>query len=217
MIDLNVIKRRIKKLLALSKSPNENEAASALKKAQNLMEEYHLAESECLYTRHSVKATKRLSKWRAVLASAVAWLYVCETFRNTGTGEQIFFGEEFDAFMAGEMFGYLAKTIERMAKQNIRKNAKYAFRERYKLGIACQLSVRIQELGAAASWAPRRETKLLAVKKAMESQLTIVREKLNVRGDFSGSAFQRGVMSGNDISLHRQATGYGGRFIEGAK
>ena len=32
--DLETIKKRIKKLLALSKSPNENEAMAALQKAQ---------------------------------------------------------------------------------------------------------------------------------------------------------------------------------------
>jgi hypothetical protein len=215
--DLSVIKSRIKKLLALSKSPNENEAAAALEKARKIMEEYHFQENECLYTRHSVKAVKRLSKWRSVLGNAVAWLYYCETYRDTGTGEQIFFGDEFDAFMAGEMFGYLVKTIERMAKQNIRKNAKYAFRERYKLGIACQLGVRIKELGADASWAPQREKKLLAVRKAMEGQVTVVTKSVKLIGNLSGAAFQRGVRDGKDISLNRQTTGHGGRFIEEVK
>jgi hypothetical protein len=49
--ELEGIKRRVKKLLALSKSPNENEAVAALEKARALMGEHRLSEGECLYTR----------------------------------------------------------------------------------------------------------------------------------------------------------------------
>ena len=41
------IKKKIKKLLALSKSPNENEAMAALEKARKLMEENGLSEQDC--------------------------------------------------------------------------------------------------------------------------------------------------------------------------
>jgi hypothetical protein len=211
---LETIKKRIKKLLALSKSPNENEAVAALKKAQMLMEEYCLSENECVYTHHSIKATKRLSRWRTVLSNAVAWLYYCETYRNAASGEIVFYGEEFEAFMAGEMYRYLSKTIERMAKQNIRKGAALKYRDKYKLGIACQLYIRIQEMGKAASWAPQRDIKLLAVKKAMESQLTIVCEDMTL-GGLNNAAFRKGATAGYDISLNRQTTGHGGRYLEG--
>ena len=43
MEDVGKIKDKIKKLLALSKSPNANEAASALEMAQNLLRDYNLA------------------------------------------------------------------------------------------------------------------------------------------------------------------------------
>jgi hypothetical protein len=56
------VKRRVKKLFALSKSPNENEAMAALEKARTLMEEYRLTEGECLYAEERVPAAKRLSK-----------------------------------------------------------------------------------------------------------------------------------------------------------
>jgi hypothetical protein len=102
--NLETVKRRIKKLLALSKSPNEYEAMAALNKAQEIMKEYRLTETECVYERYSVKATKRLSKWRSALANAVAPLYYCEVFRSGYYGEIYFYGDSFDAFMAGEMY-----------------------------------------------------------------------------------------------------------------
>jgi len=215
--DISAVKRRIRKLLALSKSPNENEAVSALEKARRLMDEHHLTEGECRYARRDVKSVKRLSKWRGVLACAVAWLNYCETFRGALSGKQVFFGEDLDAFMAAEMFGYLTKTIERMARRNIRRNAKRAFREAYKLGAACRIACRIDEMGNAASWLPGREGRLLAVRKAREEQVPdLVMENLKLTGTGS-RAFRQGSRDGKSISLNRQATGHGGRLLEEGK
>jgi len=46
MDDVDKIKAKIKKLLSLSRSPNPNEAASALKKAQELLAEYGLGQHD---------------------------------------------------------------------------------------------------------------------------------------------------------------------------
>ena len=46
MSDIEKLKSKIKKLLALSKSPNPNEAASALKMAQELMAEYKVDQDD---------------------------------------------------------------------------------------------------------------------------------------------------------------------------
>jgi len=211
-MDIDKIKSKVKKLLALSASPNENEAAAAIEKAQRLMDEYNLSKSQCLYGTHSVPATKRLSNWRMVLSNAVAWLYCCETYR-TLKGERIFFGESFEAFMAAEMYRYLSKTIERIAKQNIRKNAKRPYREKYKLGIASRLATRIREMGALASWAPTREHRSLAVKTALDAETTVETKTVKMAGTGS-DAFRRGASAGNAVSINRQTTGHGGRYIE---
>jgi hypothetical protein len=212
--NLEAVKRRVKKLFALSKSPNENEAMAALEKVLALMDEYHLTEGQCLYVKQPVKATKRLSKWRAVLSNAVAWLYCCETYRKKSAGEIVFYGESFDASVAGEMYGYLSKTVEHMAKQNIRKNASREYREKYRLGVACRLNARIHDLGAAAAWMEVRGNKLRTVEEAMKKEIAIVTTDLKItgRGD---NAFKRGAAAGDGIALNRQTTGHGGRFLEG--
>jgi hypothetical protein len=51
----------------------------------------------------------------------------------------VFYGDEFDVFMAGEMFEYLSKTILRTAEQNVRKTAKLKYREHYKRGLPTAL------------------------------------------------------------------------------
>jgi hypothetical protein len=210
--DLEGVKKKIKKLLALSKSPVEAEAAAALRKAHQLMREYHLGESECRYAHNAVKATKRPSEWRAILAMAVAPLYYCETYRSERSGLIMFYGDEFDAYMAGEMYRYLVKTIDRMTKQNVRKNAKLKYRNDYRLGIACRLFCRMKEMGQSASWVGERDAKLLAVKKALESEVALTTDK--IKRSKTGNGFNRGVQAADDISLQRQTTGNGGRYLE---
>jgi hypothetical protein len=110
--------------------------------------------------------------------------------------------------MTGEMYRYLSKAIERMAKQNVRKNAKMKYREKYKLGVVCDSHFRIHEMGDAGSWAPQREVKLLAVQKAMEGEFDLVRQDLKQNGT-GGAAFLRGAADGTGISLNRQAAAGG--------
>ena len=211
--DLETIKKRIKKLLALSKSPNENEAMAALQKAQELMEAYHVTEAECVYASQTVKATKRASAWRSMLANTVASLYACQALHNALSGQMIFYGESFDAFMAKEMYGYLSKTIDRMVKQNMRKRNTLKYKNQYRFGIVYRLAVRIEELGQQVSWAPEREQKLLAAKKAAETEFgMITRSELKIT--HSGKAFNRGVADGGAVSLHRQTTARNG-YLEG--
>ena len=60
MENIEIVKHRVKKLLALSKSPNENEAAAALRKANDLMAAYKFTlEQFSAYTETKVKGTKR--------------------------------------------------------------------------------------------------------------------------------------------------------------
>ena len=217
MSDLNIIKSKIKKLLALSKSPNENEAALALEKATALMAQYQLDESEFSgYTQKSVKSTKRYVEWRAIVANAVENLYATYHYRNANTGEFIFYGEELDVFMSTEMFSYLIKTIDRMASQNIRKNAKYHFRQSYRSGLASRLYYRMEELGQNCSW---RSPEELAKTKQEICDYVNNSKELSVRpvktGRMNIKAWCRGQNDADGISLSRQMNASHGRLISG--
>ena len=90
MEDIESVKRRVKKLLALSKSPNENEAAAAFRKANDLMAAYKFtSEQFSAYTETKVKGTKRFIRWRVVLANAVENLYA--TYHYNDHEENIVF------------------------------------------------------------------------------------------------------------------------------
>ena len=216
MDELESVKRRVKKLLALSKSPNENEAASALRKANELMADYKLtAEQFSDYTKAKVKGTKRFIRWRVVLANAVENLYA--TFHYTDhAGNIVFIGEELDVFMSTEMYKYLVKTTDRMAKQNIRKNAKYKYRQSYRAGIASRLYDRIYELGQQCSW--RNPKELKAQKKQIaefvEKQVAIESSKKKFE-KANPTAFSKGNNDAKGINLSRQMTRSGTRRIVG--
>ena len=216
MDELESVKRRVKKLLALSKSPNENEAASALRKANELMADYKLtAEQFSDYTKAKVKGTKRFIRWRVVLANAVENLYATYHYSDH-EGNIVFIGEELDVFMSTEMYKYLVKTIDRMAKQNIRKNAKYKYRQSYRAGIASRLYDRMYELGQQCSW--RNPKELKAQKKQIaefvEKQVAIITSKKKFE-KVNQTAFSKGNNDANGINLSRQMTGSGTRRIRG--
>jgi len=214
----DAVKRRIEKLLRLSKSPNENEALTALRLAQELMEEYGLSEEACRYTWEATKDCKRQKRWHRIISGTVAWLYICAAVHDDTDGETFFFGEPLYAFMSREMYRYLKGAVERMARNNVRKNARAKFRDNYKMGVACRLALRITEMGEAASWAPERSKKLKAVREVLNGEVILKeRDPLFGRIDSKSAAFQRGVQDGKGISLVRQATSNGGGslFLEG--
>ncbi len=212
---LNIVKSRIKKLLALSKSPNENEAALAMKMANDLIALYRLNESEFSdYTKKVIKSTKRFIEWRAILANAVEQLYATYHYRDVNTGNFVFYGEELDVFMSTEMYLYLTKTVDRMAKNNIRKNAKYNYRQSYRSGVASRLYYRITELGQECSWRnpEQLEQKKNDISVWVHEQTKLVSKELK-KTKVDMKAWARGELDAEGVNLNRQMTGSGNRMI----
>jgi len=206
MSDNLEVKNKVRKLLALSKSDNENEAAIALEKANELISKYEMDIGSLHFESISVKSTKTYVFWRTLIADAVAWLYCCTFYRETKYGEIVFVGEEFDAFMAGEMFKYLINTIERIAKKSIRKNAKIKFRRDFKSGMAVRLFERIKELGEACSWSFSRNRKIKEAEEFNEKSVTLCEPVIkNKIKKWNSTALVRGFSFGNNVSLARQA------------
>jgi hypothetical protein len=203
--NLEIIKDKVRKLLALSKSDNENEAAVALEKANELISKFELDEKSLRFESVSIKSSKTYVAWRTVVANAVSWLYCCHNYRQANDGVFIFTGEKLDAFLAGEMFEYLIKTIERSAKKDIRKNAKLEFRRDFKLGMASRLYDRIMELGKACSWAPHRNMKIEEAKEFVKKAVALHNENIK-KQNWNRTALARGLSHGDNVSLARQAS-----------
>ncbi len=200
----DVIKNKIKKLFALSKSPNEHEAMAALEKAEQLLKEYSLSKDDVLITQQEVKGTVRLSSWRAVIIDAINWLNGTVSVR-TSDGKYIFYGSDIAVTMSAEMFKYLEKSIERIARQSIRKNAKLPYRNAFKYGAAKNIHVRIHDMGKNVRWFDREErSKVLWA--YIKGKLSVKSEKVTVSA-LSNKAYTKGFDAGNAIHLNRQANG----------
>jgi hypothetical protein len=202
--DLEKIKTKVKKLLALSKSDNENESLSALNKANELIGQYGLDEESLRFEFVRVKSTKTYVSWRALVANAVSWLYACYKYRDYYQGELVFTGEGLGAFMAGEMFAYLINTIERCAKKSVRKNASFKYRRDFKYGMASRIYDRIMELGESCSWSPRRGVKIEEAKNFVKKSVELNFKEFN-KVKLNLTAVNRGVFYGDGVSLARQA------------
>jgi len=203
--NLENIKDKIRKLLALSKSDNENEAYIALQKANDLINQYKIDETSLRFETIHVKSTKYYKPYRSTIAAAVAWLYGCYTYRDIDLRTFVFSGEPLYVYLAGEMFTYLINAINRCSRKTIRKNAKRKFRLSFKYGMAERIYNRIMELGKACSWAPYREDILEDVKNFIEKTTNLNSEKKINKKYFNQTALYRGSLYADNISLERQA------------
>ena len=113
------IKDTIRKLLALSNSPNENEAQSALLKAQELLARHHLtmadvedAPASSVEEMDGDKKAHR-SPWKRALASLIAHNFRCELYyRGHDSYKAIFVGKEQDLAVCKEVYTAAIRFID---------------------------------------------------------------------------------------------------------
>jgi hypothetical protein len=117
---------RVKKLLALSQSPNEHEAAAAAAQASRLMREHDIAESmldtsdepqPLQLGEEVIEDGARLATWKANIASGIAAANGCHLFtkRSGDKTALTMFGKPNAIATSRYMFAYLVATVERLA------------------------------------------------------------------------------------------------------
>ena len=213
------IKKKIKKLLALSKSPNENEAMAALEKARKLMEENGLSEQDCNVYTEETKYSKSRPRWQYIIAKGVAWINgtVIRIVNDYNSLVVRFHGAETNVFISKEMYQYLVKTVNRMAKQNIRKNAKKPYINSYKEGMAASLYERMLQAGELYSWANKRESQLETIEKYVVELYKVHYETSRIKSKnqkTNNIAFYRGANDAERLNLNRQTTANNRKYIE---
>lgn len=157
---------KVRKLLALSKSPNEAEAKAALVKAKALMAEYKLSEKDVadlrkqevvkIYT--SVTFSGRRDAWLSTLAHIICENMCCSSLllRRKRTYTIGVVGLEDDAQMAAEVFGYAAAYVLEHNREMTRRMKKEGFKTReinehklgYGLGFAFGLQASYEGAGS---------------------------------------------------------------------
>lgn len=117
---------RITKLLALAKSPNENEAAQASAKAQELLMEHNL-KLEDVTTKQKIsnipieqdeiESNAKKVYWKGHLANAIAKSNFCKMW---WAGSKIVVaGKTHNLAIAKSLYSYLTQTIERLATESV--------------------------------------------------------------------------------------------------
>ena len=116
------IVERIQKLLALSQSSNENEAASALAKAQAMLAEHNLSMAE-VQVRTGVKSAyvreiynlNSHDNWRRFLLGEIAHNNFCHVVTHGGTLSVSLVGERDNIQVVQVMYASIASQLERLA------------------------------------------------------------------------------------------------------
>lgn len=140
---------KIKRCLALSKSSNEHEAATALRQASSMMQKYGIDEDDIEASDiNSVEAETKFGKnpatYQIMLSNLICKLFGCKAyfvqnrFRNS---KFAFLGEEMYATIASYAFDVLHAQLTRARKEYMRTELKgmvYSKNKRARAEVFCQ-------------------------------------------------------------------------------
>ena len=211
---------KVRKLLALSGSSNEHEAALAAAHAQRLLAEHNLAMSELEVREEGagevvIEVARTVPKWLSSLFASVAGGFDC--FPVVTTSQQSsrlrFIGVGEDPAVAACTLQFLIKELRRLASVYLRAleaaAGKLAARERQRVRTSYLLGgaqgVR-QALQAQKQQTPTTSTALVPVKEAMirqyrDEQLGALRVQRSRRSTVLSTAFRQGQMDGAALDL----------------
>lgn len=211
---------RVRKLLNLATSTNEHEAAAAATKAHALLAEYNLTLADVgeearasSATKSRTKTRKKLECWAYDLAKYVSEAFDCDYYHR-GDGQTTFIGVGADAEVCAWTFGYLYKTLLRMASTYMRdkwyytNTAQRQMRASYLLAATIIVGKRLREQKRTA---PVNSDALVLVK--AEAVRAAMPNDLRVR-DFKeqpldADSVRAGVKAGHSIPLDAPLKGDG--------
>lgn len=218
---------KVRKLLALATSPNENEATLAMQKAGELLASHGLSmadvtpeEIRSSVTMETIEmGSKQRIMWIDLLAVEISKSFDCYPVTTYGTGWQMnFIGTPADIEMVKYLLKYLSAEIERMSKRYLRENKNYISSPRaagnaYRRGVVRTVSDRLKVMYRARSEAMTSDCMaLVPVKKEMVEKYTrkqfprLTRPaKSYVRKELD--SYHNGVRDGRNININRPIEG----------
>ena len=154
------IKEKIRKLIQMTKSANQHEAAIAAAKVQQMLSEHNLTmevvqlntatmcaqESKC-------KTRQALEDWAYILAGKTSKAFDCDFYHDRSFGYTVFIGVGVDSEICSWMYGYLYKTLLKLASEHLRskecrrlraKKSIYAAGEAFLRGAVSIIADRLQ-------------------------------------------------------------------------
>jgi hypothetical protein len=233
-LDLEKVADKIKKLFALSQSPNEAEAMAAFTKAQELLTRHNLSMSDLADSapeqleEQIVDESQRPSSWKGTLLGAVSKANYCMSFtRHNSQGiKQMMLGRPVNIQSARMQFEYLVEAVERLAKLEVGDRT---FKNSFRLGAAHRLYARIVEgiekqkregMAANGNSAPVTAIVMRSLYEKLESELkAYAKDKLNLKirtqrpANNSREGYEAGQSAGDRVSLNKQVGGGSQRYL----
>jgi hypothetical protein len=215
-MDMTAIREKVCKLLALSNSSNENEAAMALAKAQQIILLHKLSIAECLAAgsfvseeaiiRHGVPlvATKKVALWQANICQHLAKHNDCRIFLCSGIGIVIY-GRDSDIRMVRIMLDYCIAQMWNIAPRGKGK----IFSDSWYLGCIATIGQKLDDMKREAL---KAVTTFGLVKYEEQSKKvdTYIKKNVNVGTAKESSqtidnrAYHQGRLDGEKIKLSQQ-------------
>jgi len=194
---------KIQKLFALSRSPNVNEAAAALKKAKILMNEYDLSYGQVSFIEkeHNNDGIK-CYRWEENIFYAVCFANNCVGANNRGEGLYCITGRKINVFLTQEMFKYLIDTIKRIAKEKCLKKG-HKFNHDFKMAASLTLKDKIYTYADQVSWAVDRKQEIKDIEEYQKKYID--RKNKKIENIFITEAYMAGTAAAKNISLHKQS------------
>ena len=212
---------KIKKLLALSTSSNEHEAALAMKNANRLLMEHNLSMSDVTevdlgnIVENEVLSPQMITPWKLTLLNTVMRLNNCQIILNShgvygkgGKRSVVAIGKEHNIMVSVAMYEYLLTTLKRMAKQAGLSNSRM-FEDGFTHAVCEKINDIITERNKKQNEFDTQCTALVVVESAAVQKF--IKEKhsnletKNMRTSITDRQnYAKGHMAGQSVSLNDQ-------------
>lgn len=221
--EMDKVKDKLSKLLALSASPNENEAALAMKKAEELMQKYNLRTvdvapdgSGAHIGHQEVPGTTRTAQtWEAILGWAIANAFDGQAVRTKGGHwKMTFIAGKSDLEIIVDLYIRVRQTVRRMSSEYV-DSVRYTACEsaktlhnNYRMGMVHTIAERLKELKKNTTPVYAGTKDLILVKdKAVDQVKNRIFPKLS-KGKVTGfraipEAYAQGIADGHSVGLHK--------------
>jgi hypothetical protein len=210
---------RVKRLLALAKSDNPNEAANAMAVAQKLIDEHRLSVAEIEIRTNQQKEQaeaffdeplitgKIIPKWKIRLASILVKHNGCEMLsrRIPGNRKLIIFGRASDVENVRFLFAWATSELQRMSKRYCNGRGRGYYNSWYH-GAVSGIDAQLTKWEIERASKPVSTMALVALdnrrseaQKLIEKLIIVKKEKIKVKTD--NEAFSKGYRVGKNLNL----------------
>ena len=229
-IDKKRIMDKIIRCLALSKSSNEHEAATALRQAHAMMAQHDISMddiklADIKFNPSSIRTARRPPVYLVHIANTIGELFGCKIYIGNGEGKLeyspvfVFVGLEMHSTIACYAYDSLARQLKQARLEYMRtelKRVRLAKNKTARADAFCEgwvvtVSKLVEKLVplttdmAMIEWAMKRELSL-----RMSNAVDRVRKN---KAASSANDFINGVVAGKDAQLHHAMNGEGGQML----